>query len=118
MINVYRKAVYEACKLAGIPVYDYWVTDGDFPYVVISNVEEDVTDMKVHTRRDYSFTVDVFEKNDGKVGIVNHAKNIIDALRAVDGVGITISSRYFSDVEPMVSHGVIDLEFTKYERMD
>lgn len=118
MINIYRKAVYDSCKLAGIPVYDYWVTDGQFPYVIISEVNEDSTDMKLNTKRDYLFTVDVFEKSKGKTGIVNYTKTIKEALRAIDGVGVKISSRYFSDVEPMVIHGIITLEFTKYERMN
>lgn len=115
MINKYRNAVYLACKTAKIPVYDYWVTNEDFPYVIISNVEEDKVEMKTHMRQDYSFTVDVFEKRKGKSGIVDYAEIITDSLRAIDGVGVSINTRYFSDVEPQVNHGVITLEFTKYK---
>lgn len=118
MINVYREAVYQACLTAEIPVYDYWVTDKSFPYVIISNVNEVITDMKINTRHNYSFTVDVFEKSDGKLGIVNYSKFIIDSLRVIDGVGVIIGTNYFSDVEPNVSHAVITLEFTKYNKRE
>lgn len=118
MVNIYRKAVYQACLAADVPVYDYWITDGIFPYVIISNVNEDITDMKVTTKQDFSFTVDVFEKSDGKTGIVNYSKFITDALRAIDGVGVKLKTRYFSDIAPNVNHAVTTLEFTKYEKKE
>ena len=118
MVNVYREAVYLACKTAGIPVFDYWVTDEEFPYVIISNVEEDIMDMKVNTRQDYLFTIDVFEKSDGKSGIVDYTKFITDSLREIDGIGVRLKTRYFSDVQPQVSHGIITLEFIKYEKRE
>ena len=118
MINIYRKAVYEACVVAGIPVYDYWVTDKPFPYVIISNVAVDDRNLKMNKRNDFAFTVDIFDKEEGKSSVVAYANEIAAVLSEIDGVNVQISTRYLSDIQPNVMHAIQTLRFTKYEKRE
>lgn len=112
MINLYRKAIYNACSTVGIPVYDYWVIDKTYPYIIISGVGADEVDYKMNTRQEYIITIDVFDKSKGKSAIVNYTDEIKTNLKAIDGVNVRVSTRYFSDVEPNVMHAVLTLQFS------
>lgn len=112
MINEYRKAVYQSCDTVGIPVYDYWVIDENYPYIIISEVGADEFSYKMNQRQEYIITIDVFDKSKGKTMVVNYAEQIKNNLLAIDGINVRINTRYFSDVEPNVAHAVLTLEFS------
>lgn len=114
MINIYRKAVYNACATTSIPVYDYWVTAMPYPYIIISSVDSVDVDLKMNTKTDFIFTIDIFDKQEGKATIVNYAADIKAILKEIDGIKVSINTRYFSDVEPNVTHAMMTLRFTKY----
>lgn len=114
MIDIYRKAIFKACEKASIPVYDYWVIDKPYPYIIISEVNLDEEDLKLNIRQDYSFTISVFDKGKGKTSVVNYIDMIKNTLKNIDGVRVKIAVRYFSDVEPNVNHGLMTIAFTKF----
>lgn len=118
MINTYRKAIYAACRSTGLEVYDYWVTDKDYPYIIISEVDEYEYDYKLNSRTEYTFTLDIFDKQKGKTSVVNYSKEIITILKGLDGVGLQIETRHLNDVEPNVAHTKIRLRFVKYKEIE
>lgn len=115
ILNNYRKAVYDACVETGIPVYDYWVVDIPFPYIIISQVESYSFDLKLNTKNEYTFVIDIFDKRKGKTGVVDYANEIATVLKGLNGTNIRIDMRHIHDVEPSVSHGIMTVYFTKYQ---
>lgn len=114
MINKIRQDIYEACLQTDIKVYDYWVVNQQFPYIVIANAEADDIYLKQQTKTDFYFDIHIFDKSKGKKNVIQYQDTITQALAQIDGVNIRISTRVFSDVEPNVIHGIVSLALTKY----
>ena len=115
MLSETRSAIYNMCKTVNIPVYDYWVVDATFPYIITSSMDTVDTYLKVNDQTDYIFEIHIFDKNVGKKTVID----IIDQLRvayiSLDGIGKTFNQIVLDDKEPNVVHGIVTLRFTKYE---
>lgn len=114
MVNSIRKAVYDACVMTGLNVFDYWVVDAVYPYIIIANVAADNTYYKLDEMEDTLIDIHIFVKVVGKTSVINHLDTIKNLLKEMDGVDIRISIRTLSEKELGVVHGVLSFQVKKY----
>lgn len=111
MQNDVRMAIYNACSVIGIPVYDFWITNGEFPYVVVGEISVDDTYYKLEQMYEVSVQIHIFEKSMGKTRVNSYVEALRTAYKSIDGINKRFNSRIIEDVEPNVNHGIVVLRF-------
>lgn len=114
MLNDFRTAIYTMCKTANIDVYDYWVTDAIFPYIITSYVDLSDISYKDINKTDYTFEIHVFDKSIGKKTIIGIMETIRAGFNNIDATGKTYKSRILDNKEPNIVHGIVTINFKEY----
>ncbi len=115
MLNDFRLAVYNACVGLGVPVYDYWVTDGQFPYVIVGELTTSDKQYKLNEEVQVSIQVHIFEKSKGKTRVNGYVEQLRTAFKEVEGINKRFNSRIIEDVQPNVNHGIVTLSLKQVQ---
>jgi len=116
MLNNLREQIYGACVATGVDVYDYWETEAEFPYIINYSVDAEDINYKDIRATQYTFEIHIFDKNNGKITVLN----LIDALRtAFYSLDLSVANKEFSqmvtdDKEPNVVHGIVTIRLLQY----
>lgn len=109
----FRTAVYSICSTLSISIYDYWVTNAAFPYLITQTVQTIDDNAKNAECGEHIFDIHIFDKYNGKKTVINYAEAIKTAFYAatIDDVSRTCSYVVMNDKEPDIAHAIVTIRF-------